>query len=185
LLYAWRLPVTYQYGRYLIPAMPVYFVLGLAGMAWLLADLKSRSERAQRLLGFAWRVALVGVWVGFFAIGAGRYAQDVAIIETEMVAAAHWVAANSTQDELIAVHDIGAMGYYGERNIIDLAGLVTPAVIPFIRDEQKLARFLDEKGVSLLVVFPDWYEHLSEGKPILYTTKGTYSNENITIYRWK
>lgn len=184
-LYAWRLPVTYQYGRYLIPAMPVYFVLGLAGMAWILAGLKRRSERAERLLGFAWRIALVGVWLGFLGIGAGRYAQDVAIIETEMVAAARWVAVNTLPQELIAVHDIGAMGYYGRRNIVDLAGLVTPEVIPFIRDEQKLVRYLDQNGVSALVVFPGWYEHLPEGKQILYATEGRYSNENMTVYRWK
>jgi hypothetical protein len=39
----------------------------------------------------AWPLDLAGV----FATGANRYAQDVAIIETEMVAAARWVAANT------------------------------------------------------------------------------------------
>ena len=33
LMYAWRLPVTYQHGRYVIPAMPVYFIWSLAGLA--------------------------------------------------------------------------------------------------------------------------------------------------------
>ncbi len=33
LIYAMRLPVDYQHGRYLMPAMPVFFVLGLMGTA--------------------------------------------------------------------------------------------------------------------------------------------------------
>ncbi len=33
LLYTWRLPVTYQHGRYLIPAMPIFFIWGIAGMS--------------------------------------------------------------------------------------------------------------------------------------------------------
>ena len=31
-LYAWILPVTYQHGRYVMPAMPIFFLLALAGM---------------------------------------------------------------------------------------------------------------------------------------------------------
>jgi hypothetical protein len=33
LIYALRLPVTYQHGRYMMPAMPVFWLIGLAG--WL------------------------------------------------------------------------------------------------------------------------------------------------------
>ena len=35
-LYAWRLPVTYQHGRYLMAAMPVWVLYGLAGWIALL-----------------------------------------------------------------------------------------------------------------------------------------------------
>jgi len=183
-LYAWRLPVTYQYGRYLMPAMPVYFVMGLAGMRLILTA-GGLSERVRRLAGFAWRAGLLAVWLGFFVIGAGRYARDVAIIESEMVAAARWVSAHTVPGELIAAHDIGALGYFGGRDLVDMAGLVTPEVIPFMRDEEQLARYLDQQGVSVLVVFPTWYATLADDKPVLFTSQGAYSGENMTIYRWK
>ncbi len=35
-LYAWRLPVTYQHGRYLLAALPVWVLYGLAGWGILL-----------------------------------------------------------------------------------------------------------------------------------------------------
>jgi hypothetical protein len=186
-LYAWRLPVTYQYGRYVIPAMPVYFVLGLSGLALLFQTW--RQAKTGRLFTFAAQVTVLGVWLGFYFLGAANYARDVAIIETEMVAAAKWVAANSSVGDVVAAHDIGALGYYGQRDILDLAGLVTPEVIPFIRDESRLAEFLDQRGAAVLVTFPGWYEELTRGRERLYTTGGAYApaagGENLSIYRWK
>jgi hypothetical protein len=186
LLYALRLPVIYQYGRYFMPAMPVYFVIGLAGTIHLVGWL--RTGRLRWLLGRVWLLSGAVVWVAFFVIGAGRYAQDVAIIETEMVSAAQWVAANTEPGALVAAHDIGAMGYFSNRKLLDLAGLVSPEVIPFIRDEAHLARWLDAQGTSYLVVFAGWYPQLPDHKPVVYQTEGKFSassgGTNTIVYRW-
>ncbi len=186
LLYALRLPVTYQYGRYFIPAMPVYFIIGLAGNIYLLQGLRARR--------WTWLLARVGlisgliVWFAFYIIGAGRYAQDVAIIETEMVATAKWVAANTPPQALIAAHDIGAMGYFGERKLLDLAGLVSPDIIPFIRDEERIAAWLDEQQADYLVVLSGWYLSLPMGKPLVFRTNGNFAIEsggsNMGVYQW-
>ena len=50
------------------------------------------------------------------------------------------MAHNTPPDALIAAHDIGAVGYFGQRRLLDLAGLVSPEVIPFIRDEAQHCR---------------------------------------------
>ena len=63
--------------------------LALLFQAW-------RNSKVGRLTGFAARVTVIGVWLGFYTLGAANYARDVAIIETEMVAAAKWVAANTS-----------------------------------------------------------------------------------------
>ena len=69
-----------------------------------------------------WGITLVIVLTIFLVLGAVQaYALDVAIINTEMVATAKWIAANTPDDALIAAHDIGALGYYGQRNVLDLA----------------------------------------------------------------
>lgn len=127
--------------------------------------------------------------VRIYGIGAQAYAQDVAIIETEMVASARWIAVNTPPNALVAAHDIGALGYFGGRKIIDLAGLVSPEVIPFIRDEVKLANYLDNQHVDYLETFPSWYPYLSKlGSPI-FDTDGKYApgagGENMHIYRWQ
>lgn len=187
LLYAIRLPVTYQYGRYFMPAMPVFFVAGLAGTKYLLAGL--RSNRVGWLLARVGMLSGMAVWIAFFVIGAGRYAQDVAIIETEMVSAAKWVQINTEPDAIVAAHDIGALGYFSERRLLDLAGLVSPEVIPFIRDEERIAGWLDAEQADYLVIFSDWYQRLPLGKTPVFKTNGQYSidsgGENIWVYRWR
>ncbi len=186
-LYAWRLPVTYQHGRYIIPAMPIFFTFGLAGML----DYFSRPNpsRLRWMMQTFWRVAVGVIALAFWVRGAGAYAQDVAVIESEMVAAAQWVAENLPSGTLVAAHDIGALGYYGGHDLVDLAGLVSPDVIPFIRDEIRLAAYLDERGVQYLVAFPDWYPLLTRDLQPLYITRASFApalgQENMTIYKWR
>ena len=62
---------------------------------------------------------------------------------------------------MIAVHDIGAMGYFGDRKIIDLAGLIQPELIPVIRDEQGIKDYLVHSNADYLVAFKDWYPGLA------------------------
>lgn len=185
-LYAFRLPVTYQHGRYVIPMMPIYFTWGLAGMVGLL---QMRSPVLwKRVLSRSWLISAIVVLFCFWVIGARAYGKDVAVIESEMVDTAHWVAANTEPDALIAAHDIGALGYFGNRRLLDLAGLVSPQVIPFMRNEDRLAQFLNENGANYLVTFPGWYPYLvTLAKPV-YETNGSFSpqqgGENMVVYRW-
>lgn len=183
-LYAWRLPVTYHYGRYLMPAMPIFFMLGLAGIQQLF----SRYRQKYGLAVWAWIGIIALSLAVFWGLGVKAYVKDVAWIETEMVRTAKWTAAHLPNDALVAAHDIGALGYFDGREIVDLAGLVSPEVIPFIRDEEQLALYLSQKGVDYLIVFPTWYETLPEGLPLVYNTNGHVApllgGENMMIYKW-
>ncbi|MCI0445578.1 hypothetical protein L0152_20480 [bacterium] len=42
-----------------------------------------------------------------------------------------WVRVHTTEASVLAVKDIGYIGYYSQRRILDLAGLVSPECIPF------------------------------------------------------
>jgi arabinofuranosyltransferase len=186
LIYALTLPVDYQHGRYLIPAMPVFFVLGAAGTLQLLSRL-SITPRA-RLARFASLALLCLVWLAFLAQGALTYAGDVAIIQTEMVATGRWIAQNTPPNALIAAHDIGAIGYFGQRRLLDLAGLISPEVIPFLRDEPRLSAYLDQQGVGYLVTFPTWYPLLTQRSVPIFSTGGKFAppagGENMAVYPW-
>jgi hypothetical protein len=185
-LYAMKLPVEYQHGRYIIPMMPIFFILGFAGFSqWLNPEAQSN---VRRILSKSWLMIVPMVLLVFWVSGARAYANDVAVIESEMVTAAHWIAKNTPDDALIAAHDIGALGYFGDRDLLDLAGLISPDVIPFIRDEVQLRDYLDSQGAEFLVTFPGWYPDLVNRATLIYQTQGTFSpplgGENMAVYRW-
>ncbi len=195
--YALRLPVIYQYGRYVMPTIPVWIVIGTGGAAALLHLLAlarpggagGRAAPAlPRILSRTWLASLGLLALVFWGIGAGVYRRDVRIIETEMVATAKWVAAHTPPEALVAAHDIGALGYFGERRLLDLAGLVSPEVIPFIRDEARLGAWLDQAGADYLVTFPGWYAELDRGLPAVYQTTAPFApqagGENMAVYAW-
>lgn len=190
-IYAFRLPVAYQHGRYLIPAVPVFVLLGVWG-SWHLVRI-SRGWFVPRVLGRAWGVATIALVVVFWFMGAGAYADDVAFIYGEMGAMAHWLRGNTSTEDRLAVHDIGLVGYVlHDRPFIDLAGLVTPEVIPFIDDERELLAFMEAQDVDYVVVFPDWspaYRRLVEDPRLIqvYNTghpwTRSHGQENLSAYR--
>lgn len=185
-MYAIRLPVTYQHGRYAIPTIPVILIFGLEGV-WRWVKLDSSITR-ERILSRLWLASTVALQVAFVFVGAQAYSRDVAIIETEMVDAAKWIAKNTEHDALIAAHDIGALGYFSHRNLLDLAGLISPEVIPFIRDEEAICAYLDDRGADYLMTFPGWYPNLIQGRKMLYKSNAEFSleagGENMAIYQW-
>jgi hypothetical protein len=181
--YALRLPATYQHGRYAMPVIPLLLALSGEGLVeWCGAGL------GRRVIARAWPLSAALLTLAFWVAGSRAYARDVAIIESEMVAAAQWVAANTPRSALIAAHDIGALGYFGERAILDLAGLVSPEVIPILRDQAALAELLDRRQAEFLMTFPGWYPQLVQHLQPIYATGGRFSpaagGENMAVYRW-
>ena len=186
-LYAARLPVSYQHGRYEMPVIPALLLLGcLGGASWLTGT--GQSGRI-KLFKNAWALATGLICILFLGMGAWSYARDVAYINTEMVDTAQWVAVNIPPGKLIAAHDIGALGYFGGHQIIDLAGLISPEIIPLMGDQAKIARYLERKNVDYLVTFPNWYPDLVKGKKEIYSSNSTiaetYGGENMAVYPWK
>ncbi|MDM8526589.1 hypothetical protein QUF58_00140 [Anaerolineales bacterium HSG24] len=200
LLYGFRLAVTYQHGRYQIPAIVWIVLLGLWGSSrlWGWGIRRSHSETLkisktfrvyQRVFGQVIALSLPILLITFLLIGAQAYSRDVRFIETEMVNVAKWLDQHVEPDAVLAVHDIGAIGYFSPRPMIDLAGLITPAVIPIMRDEAALLIFMQTEQADYLVTFPSWYPHLSQQPDLLsiYRTKSPFSIEvggdNIVVYQ--
>ncbi len=187
ILYVSRLPV-YQHGRYIMPAMPIFFLYGLLAFAEF--DAGKLFARYHWIGQTIWRASLVMLSVAFIFMGAKSYANDVALIESEMVVTAKWAATNLPPDALIAAHDIGALGYFDNHELIDLAGLISPEVIPFIRDEPGIANHLNQQGADYLIAFPFFYRQLTKDAEAVFTsnsrvTQKIFEEENLAVYLWK
>ena len=179
--YALRLPVTYQHGRYEIPAIPVMIVFGVGGTVTLLS--LSDARLWVRVMSRAAALSVVITQLAFVVVGARAYATDVGIIEGEMVNVALWLNAHAAPDDLIAAHDIGAIGYFTQRPLLDLAGLVSPEVIPFIRDEARLGALARQRGAVYLVTFPSWYPRLTIQLEPVFAGNAAQASEHLTVYR--
>jgi len=186
-VYALRLPVTYQHGRYLMPIIPAILVLGGVG-SWLWLR-PSAVNPLVRVASRAWLLGYGVLVVAFLILGARGYSWDTRFIETELVDTARWLRANTPADSLVAVHDIGAIGYLSQRDLLDLAGLVSPEVIPFIRDEEALLDYVVGQGADYLVTFPSWYPRLTQDPRLhpVFRTDAPWApalgGENMVVYR--
>ncbi|MBN2085656.1 MAG: hypothetical protein JW748_10585 [Anaerolineales bacterium] len=154
-LYAIQLPATYQHGRYFIPILPVLTGYGVYGFFRLRAGWNSKA---------VFRVATRALWTSallltaiFVWTGAVQFTRDVGIIESEMVSAAEWIRDNTPPDTVVAAHDIGALGFFGERRIIDLGGVTDLAALGLLSGEVPLGEYLRRTDADLLMTMPDFY----------------------------
>ncbi len=150
-IYAVHLPVVYQNGRYLMPALPVLLALGMAG--WL----RLVKTRHYTLLPVA--LLALALALGLFSVGrgAGIYAANVRYINEYQVATAFWLREHTPPGAVVATHDIGAIGYFGDRQVLDLGGLTQPEIVPLLSDQQALVAYLKQQRVGYVVMFPDWF----------------------------
>ena len=180
-IYFTSLP-AYQHGRYILPAFPILYLWGMLGaMAYM------TSSKANQRLSFLWQVLIIVLLLSFQWVGAKQNAEDVIFIETQMVRTAQWINENIPPNALLAVHDIGAIGYFTENPLIDLAGLVTPDVVDFIRDESRLTDYLNSTSADFLVSFPSGYPQMVEGAMVVFRAGLAEFpfNDNMSVYRWR
>jgi hypothetical protein len=123
-------------------------------MAWLL------RRASGSLVGRVATRSVAGTAVAIlllcaFLIGLQAYVQDVGVIDQEMVATALWIRDNLPPDELLVTHDIGAVGYFASRPILDIAGLVSPEVVPLMKDPELIWAYMRERGGRYLEAMDD------------------------------
>jgi hypothetical protein len=189
-VYALRLPVNYQHGRYAMPTIPWLLIYGVWGTA---LALRPRSPNLiVRVLSRGIPVAIALLAVLFWGRGALAYGDDVGFIEGEMMAMARWIDENTPAGTIIAVHDIGAVGYMTDRPLLDLAGLITPEVIPIMTDAERLVDWMLDRGAEYAIFFPDFsttYEQLHDDVRLVqvhctgYAWTRAAGVENMCAYR--
>lgn len=154
MLYAGWLPLNFQHGRYVIPALPALIFAGVVGTGWLLKAAQ-RSIVARVLTRTLALGAAMLIIVFAFGPGLSSYQLDVRVINEEMVAPAHWIAENLSPEAMLAIHDIGAVGYFAPRPLLDIAGLVSPEFAAVIADPEGQWALMQQGNARYLMAFPD------------------------------
>ncbi len=147
---------AFQWGRYSAHLLPLVVVVALLGLQRLGGGVRAPALRAAALglLGLA--------LVAPLPAAADGYAWAVENINTMQVRLGRWVAEHTPPDALIAVNDIGALTYFGDRRIVDLVGLATPEILPYRRaGATALLGYLERRCPDYLVIFPAWFPDLA------------------------
>ena len=143
----------FQEGRYSIHLLPLAIAVALAGVAALGPWRLMRPALAGGLLAAA-------LWT--LPSAATRYAWAVQNIEAMQVQLGRWIASNTPPGSRIALNDVGAIAYVSRREVVDVMGLVTPAIIAYRRNgEPGILSYLERTCPDYLVIFPEWFPMLS------------------------
>ncbi|MBU0703074.1 MAG: hypothetical protein KKC18_04335 [Chloroflexi bacterium] len=176
LIYALLHAMLYQHGRYLMPLIPCNAVIGVVGLleARKLAIRRGRAGETgflRKKLVSTLSILLILVGTGWrLPTMANLYARNVDNINRMHVALGRWVAENTPPDAILALNDIGAITYVSERPVVDLAGLITPEIVPLLRSPDRdalLADFMAARGVQYVIIFPNWFPGLAARDDVL------------------
>jgi hypothetical protein len=173
----------YRYQHVFLPPIAVFAAGGLVSLA------RGRAFRTADLLATGLvGVVLVGAVAFQYESFRDNYAEDMELSQGRQVAMARYLNELVAPGESVATHDIGAIGYYTEREVIDLVGLVNPDVIEY-HDGRRLWAYVDQARPDYLVAFPSWdrfFLHLGiEDAPQLFEEVRVFPGgvEPFVVYR--
>jgi hypothetical protein len=173
---AWLAPYqgpAFQEGRYSIHLLPLAIVLAVSALAPLwptgVAATGPARARWRRAAAGAMALGLLVASAWTVPAAATRYAWAVQNIEAMQVSLGRWVAEHTPPGARLGLNDVGAIAYLSRREVVDVMGLVTPAIIPYRRDgDAGILRYLERTCPDYLIVFPSWFPELS-AKAALFT----------------
>ncbi len=121
--------------RYLLPLVPV-----LAWLAWRAAErwwcvepAEPRARRRAVALGAIVAVVVLGQNLAVYVTDVRPHVRSFSSgLRSSLVPWGRWFRAHSDREATIATPDIGAIGYFSDRRVLDLAGLITPEMVPLL-----------------------------------------------------
>lgn len=186
-LYWYKLPFAAVKGRYLIPVIPFYILISVYGarefFRMAVPFFKDRKIiNSLNLILFG--VIIIYTVIAYFDTKTD-YAEQTHHISVRNLAAAKWINENTPPDAVIATHDIGAIGYYTKRKLLDVAGLISPQFTPKLFDPdfpKFLADEMKKNNVSYIAFIQEWYRVANENPLALC---GDNNEEILTIYKFE
>jgi arabinofuranosyltransferase len=165
----------FQTGRYVAHLIPLEVVVAVAGLGVLRAMVPPRFGLRAGVMA----VAALGLVLPLGPAAEG-YAWGVQNINAMQVRLGRWVARTTPPEAVLAVNDIGALTYFGQRRVIDLVGLATPDILPERRrGETALLGYLERACPDYLVIFPRWYPELAARNDLFRPVERVVLDHNV------
>ena len=154
------------YTRYLLIFMPFVVIGGFAPLAaWWCKG--GRRQSAVLAIGMAALAQNMVLDLRVIRPATIQYQESERRVN---VAIGEWLRDNTAPEAIVAVPDIGAIGYVSQREILDLNGLVTPELIPYKR-AKNINGFLEENPPQFIISIdpdPKWLEANGPDLPLVH-----------------
>jgi tetratricopeptide (TPR) repeat protein len=186
-IYWYKLPYAHRFGRYMMPIIPFFVLVAASGFKEA-AMLIASFLKSKQVVIFV--LSLAGLVILFFSINdiaesRKMYADECKYIYDRQVKAALWINEHSAETDVVATHDVGAIAFYTQRKIIDVAGLVTPELITKLNEKdysKYMTNYLKEKNVKYLAFLREWYRVTNQNP--LFSTANKLPPEIMEVYEF-
>jgi hypothetical protein len=177
--FAWLLPVslTVLYrlstpyaalinnNRYLLPVFDLFLIAAIASLAVIfrivfIAILNvPDSISLNSLCVFVIALLVILPMIPNYSYQATFYAKAAGNINDMQVTIGLWLNENTPPDAVFATHDAGALRFFSNRTMIDLAGLVSPDIIHGNMTDIEKIQYLHDHGCNYVVFFPELFAY--------------------------
>jgi len=186
-LYWYKLPYAHRFGRYLMPVIPFFILISITGYREFLI-ITAKYFKNKTVLQYTGVLLLSAgiIWsVINYKENINTYTEHCKYINDRQVTAAIWLRDNTNENDIVATHDIGAIGFYSNRKIVDVAGLVNPELISKIQDRDYnnyMTGYMKQQGVTYIAFLREWYRIVNQNP--LFTTAETMPPEIMEIFKF-
>lgn len=186
-IYWYKLPYAHRFGRYMMPVIPFMILVSSVGLKeFFKAFGKFLNNRTVAVYGTVFVLIMIIVMsFNNYLENKSEYIKECKYINDRQVMAAKWIKENTKEDDIIATHDVGAIGFYSQRKIVDVAGLVTPELINKISDVNYVAtmnEYLKKSGVTYLAFLREWYRVVNQTP--LFSTQDISPMEIMEVFKY-
>ena len=155
-LLAFIAPQFRHHGRYFFEVFPVLIILGTLVCVKIFSS-HQRNKFVIYVQSVFITIALMGAWRGVLLS-----AESVRNINDQHLAVASWINENISENDKLAAQDVGAIGYFTKRQVIDLTGLVSPEFYPLQKDQSLVWKEARKQGANFFIIYtrlnPDFYQ---------------------------
>ncbi len=163
--YQWYFPNVHGLRYVVFSSLVLAIVTGA-----MVGGMMRKGGRIGLVVGVAVLAACVGLswWKYGRMMGQLSWTRDFSLLATtpaDKVAAywedVDWIAANTPPQAVIAVKDHGLLAYFTGRRVADLAGIMDPSVIGYLK-ARNLAPYLRDHDADYVILYTDPHYYLNQ-----------------------
>lgn len=175
---------THIFLWYVSPLYPYYFLFAVAGLMYLLKTTYYFKNRLRTVSNYVYAAALI--MLVFLAVKTNQhYSTQQQTLNQVHKAIGLYLSENVADIDIVAAEDVGYIGYYSGKKILDRDGLVSPETVPYNRD-RKYFDLIKDKRPDWVVADPDSPISKFVFKPAfskLYDLKKEFTSDAGITYR--